>query len=75
MTEKQLRNLLLKTITKIRDQNEKDKELSKQKMQIKLHEMMEKTYTITRNENNKYINMYKSQLNHIRQKQVYSNML
>jgi len=50
----------LKTITKIRDQNEKDKELSKQKMQIKLHEMMEKTYTITRNENNKYINMYKS---------------
>jgi len=58
----------LKTITKIRDQNEKDKELSKQKMQIKLHEMMEKTYTITRNENNKYINMYKSQLNHIRQK-------
>lgn len=32
MTEKELRELLLKTITKIRDQNEKEKELGKQKM-------------------------------------------
>lgn len=69
MTEEELRELLLSTISKIKKHNEWEKQLSQQKFQMKMHEMMEKTYDVTRKSNTKFINMFKDQISQMRERE------
>lgn len=69
MTDEEVRQLLLSTITKIKKNNEWEKQLSQQKFQMKMHEKMEKTYDVTRKENTKFINMFRDQMNQLRERE------
>lgn len=59
MNQEETRQFLLETIKKIKYHNEKEKQLSEQEFKMKMHIMMQKTYSITRMKNSKYIKMYK----------------
>lgn len=59
MNQEETRQFLLETIKKIKYHNEKEKQLSEQEFKMKMHKMMQKTYSITRMKNSKYIKMYK----------------
>ena len=59
MSQEETKEFLLETIKKIKQHKEKEKELGEQEFKMKVHEMMQKTYNITRAKNTKYIKMFK----------------
>ena len=58
LAPEELRHLLLDTIKRIRSHNENDKKLSRQRVQMKIHKMMEKTQQLTQGKSSKYVKMF-----------------
>ena len=59
MNKEEIKNLLEETISKMKQHTNKAKNLQKQEFQMKMHNMIVKTYEVTRRKENKYIAMYK----------------
>ena len=58
LSKDEIKALLDETIYRMRQQNIKDKRLSKQEFQLRMHDMITKTYKITRRKNQNEVNIF-----------------
>ena len=63
-----MKKLLHSTISKIRKHVKRDKQLTQQQSKIRMHELMEKTFSVTRKKNTKYVTMYNNQMHWLKEK-------